>query len=88
MLRSLSEASVPTVRSLRGRGLWAGIDISTEIVPARTISERLCARGVLAKETHARTIRLAPTLVITQEELDWALEGIVEVLDEAAREAG
>ncbi len=85
MLRRLREADLPAVRAIRGRGLWAGIDISTGIVPARTISERLAAHGVLAKETHRRTIRLAPTLVISESDLDWALERVLGVLEDAGR---
>jgi ornithine--oxo-acid transaminase len=84
MLEVMEHAALPTVRTVRGRGLWAGIDIATDVVPARTISERLALAGVLAKETHARTVRLAPTLVISRADLDWALERILEVLAGAA----
>ncbi|WP_026413972.1 ornithine--oxo-acid transaminase [Actinomadura oligospora] len=59
------------VREVRGRGLWAGIELSG---PARPVSERLMELGVLAKETHDTTIRLAPPLMISQEDLDWALD--------------
>ena len=83
MLGVLRGADLAAVREVRGRGLWAGIDIATDVVPARTISERLAARGVLAKETHARTVRLAPTLVISEDDLDWALERIVAVLGDS-----
>ncbi|MFC6878347.1 MULTISPECIES: ornithine--oxo-acid transaminase [Actinomadura] len=58
------------VREVRGRGLWAGIELYGR---ARPVSERLMDLGVLAKETHETTIRLAPPLVISREDLDWAL---------------
>ncbi|MEV5568511.1 ornithine--oxo-acid transaminase [Spirillospora sp. NPDC052269] len=59
------------VREVRGRGLWAGIELNG---PARPVSERLKELGVLAKETHETTIRLAPPLMISREDLDWALD--------------
>jgi ornithine--oxo-acid transaminase len=59
------------VGEVRGRGLWAGVDL---LGKARPISEKLMARGVLVKETHETTIRLAPPLVISREDLDWSLD--------------
>jgi ornithine--oxo-acid transaminase len=59
------------VREVRGRGLWAGIELGGR---ARTVSEKLMELGVLVKETHETTIRLAPPLVISDEDLDWALD--------------
>ncbi|MFC5187300.1 ornithine--oxo-acid transaminase [Actinomadura harenae] len=59
------------VREVRGRGLWAGIELNG---PARPVSERLKELGVLAKETHETTIRLAPPLMISREDLDWAID--------------
>ncbi|MDR2988273.1 MAG: ornithine--oxo-acid transaminase, partial [Nocardiopsaceae bacterium] len=61
-----------TVRDVRGRGLWAGVEF-TELT-GREVSERLMADGVLAKDTHGTTIRLAPPLMISQEDLDWAID--------------
>lgn len=58
----------------RSRGLWAGVDIDPAIGTGREICERLLARGVLAKDTHGSTIRLAPPLVIAEEDLHWALD--------------
>lgn len=68
------------VREVRGRGLWAGVDIDPAIGTGREISERLMARGVLAKDTHGSTIRIAPPLVITAEEIDWAVLQLRAVL--------
>jgi len=65
---------------VRGRGLWAGIDIAPGGPSAREASEALTARGVLCKETHERTLRVAPPLVITREELDRGLVAIADVV--------
>jgi ornithine--oxo-acid transaminase len=62
------------VTAVRGRGLWAGVDIDPALMTGRQASERLMARGLLAKDTHGSTIRLAPPLTITADEVDWALE--------------
>ncbi|MFB6566006.1 ornithine--oxo-acid transaminase [Streptomyces noursei] len=68
------------VDAVRGRGLWAGIDVHPSRGDGRAVSERLLARGVLVKETHGPTIRIAPPLVISQEDLDWGLEQLRAVL--------
>ena len=83
MLTTLRDASLPAVKEVRGRGLWAGVELVPDAVPARAHCERLLERGVLAKDTHETTIRLAPPLVISEEDLDWALERILGVLEEA-----
>jgi len=70
----------PVVSSVLGRGLWAGVSFSS--LSGRAVCERLLSSGVLAKETHGSTIRLAPPLVITEEELGWGLDRFTEaVLD-------
>lgn len=66
--------------AVRGRGLWAGIDIDPEVGTARDVAERLLERGILAKDTHTRTLRLAPPLVITDEEIDWLLQQLADSL--------
>ena len=68
------------VTAVRGRGLWAGVDIDPELMTGRVACERLMARGVLAKDTHGSTIRLAPPLVVTRDEIDWAVDRLAEVL--------
>ncbi|HYG71061.1 MAG TPA: ornithine--oxo-acid transaminase [Actinomycetota bacterium] len=83
LLKSLREADLPTVEDVRGRGLWAGIQLAPDARPARKTAERLLERGILAKDTHESTIRLAPPLVITREDIDWALERIIPALAEA-----
>ncbi len=68
------------VREVRGRGLWAGVDIDPAHGTGRQISEKLMARGVLVKDTHGSTIRIAPPLVITKEDLNWGLTQLRETL--------
>jgi ornithine--oxo-acid transaminase len=80
LIGSLREAGVPQIAEVRGRGLWVGIELEPEAGEARVSAERLMERGVLAKDTHETTIRLAPPLVVTREDLEWALERILDVL--------
>jgi ornithine--oxo-acid transaminase len=75
MLKTLPAVAVTAVRS---RGLWAGIDLANRT--GRDVCEGLLRRGVLAKDAHERTIRLAPPLVIEAAELDWALGQLAEEL--------
>ncbi|MGP4089005.1 ornithine--oxo-acid transaminase [Streptomyces sp. KR55] len=64
----------------RARGLWAGVDIDPSLGTGREVSERLMREGVLVKDTHGSTIRLAPPLTITEEELRSALDALEAVL--------
>jgi ornithine--oxo-acid transaminase len=66
------------VSSVSGRGLWAGVTFTS--LDGRAVCERLATLGVLAKETHGSTIRLAPPLVITPDELSWGLERFSEAV--------
>ena len=68
------------VATVRGRGLWFGIDIHPEAGSARDFCHRLRDEGILAKDTHGQTIRLAPPLSISGEEVEWAMERIEKVL--------
>jgi ornithine--oxo-acid transaminase len=68
------------VREVRGRGLWAGVDIDPAHGTGRQLSEKLMARGILVKDTHGSTIRIAPPLVISKEDLDWGLTQLRETL--------
>ncbi|GAA2757027.1 ornithine--oxo-acid transaminase [Actinopolymorpha rutila] len=65
---------------VRTAGLWAGIDIDPALGTGRDICAALAERGVLAKDTHGSTIRLAPPLVIEQADLEWAVDQLAEVL--------
>jgi ornithine--oxo-acid transaminase len=66
--------------AVRGRGLWAGIDIDPALMSGRQAGERLAERGVLAKDTHGSTLRLAPPLVVERADIDHALEQLRAVL--------
>ena len=77
----LRELDSPHVQEVRGRGLMIGVVIRPESGLARPFCEALMERGILAKETQEQVIRFAPPLVIRQEELEWALGPIAEVLD-------
>ncbi|MET0467504.1 MAG: ornithine--oxo-acid transaminase [Aeromicrobium sp.] len=68
------------VESVRGRGLWAGVDIDPLAKTGREVSMALRDRGVLCKETHERTLRIAPPLVITKDEIDHAVDSLAEAL--------
>jgi ornithine--oxo-acid transaminase len=70
------------VLEVRGAGLWAGIDIDPALGSGREVCERLMQKGVLAKDTHGSTIRLAPPIVVEADELDWAVERLEAVLGE------
>ena len=70
------------VVAVRGAGLWAGIDIDPSLATGRQVCELLMERGVLAKDTHGSTIRLAPPIVVTAEDLDWAVDQLEAVLVE------
>ena len=71
------------VLAVRGKGLWAGVDIDPRIGTGKQISLRLAALGILVKDTHGSTLRFAPPLVITAKEIDWAAECFAAVLADA-----
>lgn len=70
------------VREVRGIGLWAGIELRPDAGPARSYCERLLERGVICKDTHLTTIRLAPPLAIERADLDLAIDHVLAVLHE------
>jgi ornithine--oxo-acid transaminase len=74
-LNALPESKV---REVRGRGLWAGVEFAD--LPGREACEKLADRGVLAKDTHGSTIRLAPPLVVSEEDLDWAMDQVEAIV--------
>ena len=71
------------VIGVRTRGLWAGVDIDPGVGTGRMVCEALMARGVLAKDTHGSTIRLAPPLVVSAEDLAWGLDQLAAVVSRA-----
>jgi ornithine--oxo-acid transaminase len=77
-LAQLQTLRSPDLKDVRGKGLWIGIELHG---PARPYCEALKEEGILCKETHDRVIRIAPPLVITREEVDWAFERIRKVIE-------
>jgi ornithine--oxo-acid transaminase len=73
-LRGIRSASI---RQVRGRGLWIGLEMTGK---ARPYCEALKEEGLLCKETHEHVIRFAPPLVITREEIDWAVDRVRKVV--------
>ncbi len=78
-IAALERHGVVTVRT---RGLWAGVDVDPEVASGRELCERLMARGVLAKDTHGSTIRLAPPLVAEESDIDYLLDALLGALVE------
>ncbi|SFB13129.1 MULTISPECIES: ornithine--oxo-acid transaminase [unclassified Bacillus (in: firmicutes)] len=76
-MEKLQTINNPMIKEVRGRGLFIGVELTE---PARKYCEALKEEGLLCKETHDTVIRFAPPLVITKEELDWAIERIKKVL--------
>jgi ornithine--oxo-acid transaminase len=82
MLRGLLAIDSAMIKSVRGIGLFIGVEIDPALATAREVCERLMAQGILSKETHGTVVRLAPPLTISRNEIDWALEKISVVLAE------
>ena len=78
-VRKLSAIRSPHIKQIRGRGLLIGVVLD---VKARPYCEALAKKGLLCKETHENVIRLAPPLIITRKEIDWACKKIAEVMKE------
>jgi ornithine--oxo-acid transaminase len=66
----LAELVGDGIDEVRARGLWAGVDISPELATGRGVCEQLLEKGVLAKEAHGQTVRLAPPLVASEDDVD------------------
>jgi ornithine aminotransferase len=84
LLARLRALDSPLVREVRGRGLWAGVDLDPALVAARDVVLRLMQRGVLSKETHDTVIRFAPPLTIERQAIDWGVDVFADVLHEFA----
>jgi ornithine--oxo-acid transaminase len=74
----------PLVREVRGRGLFAGIELDATKIQAGFVAERLLRAGILTKDTHRNTIRMAPPFIIEKTQIDWAIDRIAEVLEEVS----
>jgi ornithine--oxo-acid transaminase len=79
-LDNLRSIKSPAVKEIRGKGLFIGVELHPEAGGARRFCERLMKEGLLCKETHDNVIRFAPPLIITKQDIDWALERIEPVL--------
>ncbi|MDA9434162.1 ornithine--oxo-acid transaminase [Bradyrhizobium sp. CCBAU 51627] len=79
-LDGLKDIRANTIREVRGRGLMLAVELHPEAGRARRYCEALQAKGILAKDTHEHTIRIAPPLVITSDQVDWALERFATTL--------
>jgi len=82
LLARLSTVKSPLIREVRGRGLFAGIEVVRERIHARDVVDRLLARGILSKDTHGTVVRFAPPLTIPREAIDWAVEEVRAVFAE------
>jgi len=80
LMAGLQKIKSSYVTAIRGQGLWIGVDIDPMKSSARALCMKLLAEGIIARDTHKVTIRFAPPLVITKEQIDWALERIENVL--------
>lgn len=80
MLQRLQAINSPLISEVRGRGLFIGIELNPAHASAREVCERLMAKGVLSKETHETVVRMAPPLVITEEQIDETVEALEEVV--------
>ena len=81
-MAGLQKIKSPYITAIRGQGLWIGVDIDPTKSTARALCMKLLNEGVIARDTHKITIRFAPPLVITKDQIDWALERIKKVLGE------
>ena len=75
------------IKEVRGKGLWIGVVIDPNYVSGKDLSKLLLKEGILCKETHDTVIRFAPPLVITKEEIEWALEIITAALTQIEKKA-
>ena len=75
--KKLKEIINPIIKDIRGKGLLIGLELTEA---ARPYCEALMEKGLLCKDTHEAVIRFAPPLIITEEEIDWAIEKIKAVL--------
>jgi ornithine--oxo-acid transaminase len=81
LMEQLAEIPSPHVKEVRGKGLLIGVELKPEAGGARRFCEALRDEGILCKETHEHVIRFAPPLIISQEQIDWALPKIRQVLN-------
>lgn len=78
--QKLKELNSPVIKEIRSKGMMIGVEVTEDALTGRAYCELLMKEGILAKETHDKTIRFTPPLVITKEEIDWAVDKIKKVL--------
>ncbi len=76
----LKTLTSPLIKEIRGVGLWVGVDVDMDKTSGKQISLSLMQQGVLAKETRASTIRFAPPLIITQDQIDYTISVLKKIL--------
>jgi ornithine--oxo-acid transaminase len=88
LLDSLSALKHPAIVEVRGKGLWAGLELDPQLAPARAVVLAMMRRGVLSKETHGSVVRFAPPLIVERQEIDLAVKtvscAIVDVVRDGA----
>jgi ornithine--oxo-acid transaminase len=88
MIQRLRAMNSPLVKEVRGKGLWIGVEFHEDHVSAWDVCLKMLSKGVLIKDTHKKVVRFAPPLIITREEIDFALDAFEEVLHELEEEHG
>ena len=78
--QSLLNLNSKIIKEVRGKGLWLGVEIDPKYISGKDLSLMCLDHGILCKETHETTIRYAPPLIITEEELSWGIDKISTVL--------
>ena len=81
-IQALRNINSSLIKEVRGKGLFVGVEINSDKVSARTVCECLMEKGVLSKETHETVVRLAPPLVIEEDELFWVVTQLEQVLED------
>lgn len=85
LLARLRAIDNPVIREVRGRGLFAGVELDRDLASAAAVATQLLQAGVLTKDTHRNTIRFAPPLIIEESQIDWVADRVADVLGEYAR---
>lgn len=85
LLSRLASIKSPIIREVRGRGLFAGVELYRDLASAGDVTMRLLQAGVLTKDTHRNTIRFAPPLIIDESQIDWVVERLAEILEDVVK---
>ena len=79
-ISKLKEIDNKIIKEVRGKGLWIGVELNESKVNAKDLCLMLLKEGLLCKETHKTVIRFAPPLMISKDQIDWAIEKITKVI--------